>query len=102
MPLSKQVIFRVLSKQERYTGVANSTEVTLGEDEPQPDAEPITVVFRSLGDADAAQFPTGKRVIIVVGSEPAPDKATSPVAEASASVLSTLSNLLFGSPDPKQ
>lgn len=103
MPLQKQVIFRVLATRTTWNGVSNSTEVTLAEDAPQPDAEPINVIFRALGEVDAASFPAGKRVIIVVGADPAPDKAAEPaVVTAAKGILATAADWLLGNPaDPK-
>lgn len=104
MSLQKQVIFRVLSRVDGWNGVDVQTEVTLSEDEPQPDAQPISVVFRSLGAEDAAAFPAGQRVIIIVGADPAPEKlvtSTEAAVETTKGILATALDWLVGDPNAK-
>jgi hypothetical protein len=101
MPLQKQVIFRVTARIDTFNGVDTITEVTLNEDAPPDKSIPIQVNFRQLAAGDAAQFPAGARVVIVVGADPAPAAAVEPaIVVATATVLDTLKSWIVGTPDP--
>ena len=75
MPLSKQSVFRVLTRSEVFDGTDTRTEVVLLEQDIDPSATPVVVTFRDLSPADADVFRTGARITMTIGADVAPAQA---------------------------